>query len=242
MEAQALMAQGVDPRTNQPVDPNQLMAMIEDAALMPLPFESKQTHLQVLGLFLKSPEYDQLPPDAQQRMYRHYELTAQALAAETPPDPKTLPGLSVAARSTVSAPVMTEILKKHGIEVTEEQVTEAPLETAVYDSTDKMDQSAAGNNPLEDWEKMAAIQQQEDAHSVAQAKAQHDLQLSVDKGQREAELHAQKMRFNEEDFAQKQELAQQQAALAAVHQDEMHDANVEQARKPKPAAGKSSGR
>jgi len=57
--------------------PEQVQQAIEQAALSPLSFENYQTHIDVHSLYMKSAEFDQLPPDVQQRFQMHYDLTYQ---------------------------------------------------------------------------------------------------------------------------------------------------------------------
>ena len=139
--------------------------------------------------FMKSPEFEQLPPEVQQGFVMHFQLTQQALAAEAPTDPKLAPKISFNARATTSAEVMAKALNKAGIQVTEEEVAAEPLETAVYDSMDKPDADSAGNDPL------TAQEQQMYEASIAAEKARGE-SARADKLEKDAsnadELHREK--------------------------------------------------
>ena len=76
-EAAARMAQEqlmmsmmqVDPNTGQPmpIDPAALQASVE-AGLQPLAYENKNIHLEQHGLYMKSPEFEDLPSDVRDRL------------------------------------------------------------------------------------------------------------------------------------------------------------------------------
>lgn len=186
--------------------------VLQEAALQPLVYENKATHLEIHGLYMKSPEFQQLPPEAQQQFMTHYRLTSEAVKGETPPDPKSLPKISINARSTTSAPVMGEALRRAGINVSDEQVTEPPLETAVYDSVDKPDMDSAGNDPLEDEERLMAMEMQSAEHAQKMSRAAADMTLA----QRRAKMDEERVK-NQERRA-----------------DEQHRARVKQMNRPNP--------
>lgn len=174
----ALAVQGAMMEVNQAlmsgeIDEMQAQQILMQAALSPLPYENSAAHASVHALFMKSPEFEQLPPEAQQAFNMHYMLTQQALAAAAPVDPKALPKSTVNMRATVSAPVMQKILEKQGIMTTEEEIEELPLETAVYDSVDKPDIDEAGNDPLTAQETQQ-YQSDKEKENARKAKADAD--------------------------------------------------------------------
>ena len=127
-----------DPETGQPMqmDPNMLQQSM-DAGLQPLPFENKATHLETHGAYMKSQEFELLPPDVQGRFYKHFELTQQALAAESNP-PVEAPRVSLQLRGAVGPTVGSKMLNQAGVEnVTPEELLEPPLDTVVIDNKDK---------------------------------------------------------------------------------------------------------
>ena len=54
-------------------------------------------------------------------------------------------------------------------------MSEQPLETSVYDSMDKADADEAGNDPLDDEERLLALQQASATHTLKMAKAQGEV-------------------------------------------------------------------
>jgi len=127
-----------DPETGEPMqmDPNMLQQSM-DAGLQPLPFENKATHLETHGAYMKSQEFELLPPDVQGRFYKHFELTQQALAAESNP-PVEAPRVSLQLRGAVGPTVGSKMLNQAGVEnVTPEELLEPPLDTVVIDNKDK---------------------------------------------------------------------------------------------------------
>jgi len=127
-----------DPETGEPMqmDPNMLQQSM-DAGLQPLPFENKATHLETHGAYMKSQEFELLPPDVQGRFYKHFELTQQALSAESNP-PVEAPRVSLQLRGAVGPTVGSKMLNQAGVEnVTPEELLEPPLDTVVIDNKDK---------------------------------------------------------------------------------------------------------
>ena len=127
-----------DPETGEPMqmDPNMLQQSM-DAGLQPLPFENKATHLETHGAYMKSQEFELLPPDVQGRFYKHFELTQQAVAAESNP-PVEAPRVSLQLRGAVGPTVGSKMLNQAGVEnVTPEELLEPPLDTVVIDNKDK---------------------------------------------------------------------------------------------------------
>ena len=127
-----------DPETGEPMqmDPNMLQQSM-DAGLQPLPFENKATHLETHGAYMKSQEFELLPPDVQGRFYKHFELTQQAVSAESNP-PVEPPRVSLQLRGAVGPTVGSKMLNQAGVEnVTPEELLEPPLDTVVIDNKDK---------------------------------------------------------------------------------------------------------
>jgi len=223
----------------QAEDPNQIVQILQeqwqqlqqayqDAPWQPLPYEDKATSLEVLGDFMLTVEYEAYPPDMKAIFERRFTLLMQALQAEQQPDPASLPKVNATAKATVSAAVFAKMLQAQGIDVTPEEVAEAPLETAVYDSVDKADVDDAGNDPLTQEEHDQAMQQAEDAHLTAQAQAAAQMGTVAANEGRAEEKHAQALRHAEEAHQAKMQQAQEQ-----------HQERIRQSRQPKPASKSS---
>ena len=127
-----------DPETGQPMQMDPMMMQESmDAGLNPLPFENKAAHLETHAAYMKSPEFELLPPEVQARFFKHYELTQQALAAESSPPVET-PRVSLQLRGAVGPTVGSKMLNQAGVEnVTPEELLEPPLDTVVIDNKDK---------------------------------------------------------------------------------------------------------
>jgi len=127
-----------DPETGEPVQADQdLLQQSMDAGLQPLTFENKTTHLETHGAYMKSQEFELLPPDIQARFYKHFELTQQAIAAESNP-PVEPPRVSLQLRGAVGPTVGSKMLNQAGVDnVTPEELLEPPLDTVVIDNKDK---------------------------------------------------------------------------------------------------------
>ena len=127
-----------DPNTGQPVEMDPVMLQQSmDAGLQPLTFENKATHLETHGAYMKSQEFELLPPDIQARFAKHFELTQQALSAESNP-PAEPPRVSLQLRGAVGPTVGSKMLNQAGVEnVTPEELLEPPLDTVVIDNKDK---------------------------------------------------------------------------------------------------------
>ena len=127
-----------DPETGQPMQMDPMMMQESmDAGLNPLPFENKAAHLETHAAYMKSPEFELLPPEVQARFFKHYELTQQALTAESSPPVET-PRVSLQLRGAVGPTVGSKMLNQAGVEnVTPEELLEPPLDTVVIDNKDK---------------------------------------------------------------------------------------------------------
>lgn len=243
---QAIQAvqQGMNPDTGQPmVNPEQeAMQIIQKAAFTPLPYENPDAHLEVHSDYMKSAEFDSLPDDARQRFVDHYEATLEMSVklrkAQMAFDPKNQPKVAVAARSTMSAPVLGEILRQNGIDVTDEQVAEEPLETAVYDSIDKPDMDEAANDPFSQMEQMQAMEQQAADHASKMAQANQRTAMAEQRHQTTMDIQQAELmdQAAQADAAQQQQQEAHQQKMA--HQQAVHEERLRQMRKPKPTTSK----
>lgn len=176
----AALQQGVNPETGTPLtSPAELQQLMMKARVLPTPYENTAVHLELHRSYLTSGEFETLPPEVQGAYILHYQLTQQAQAAQPKQAPPQPVRTSLQLKGTVGPTAAAAILSNSGVPVDPETMAEQPLETEVYDSVDKIDQGAAGNNPLDDLEKAVTVQQSQDAHELAMAKAQADALKSV---------------------------------------------------------------
>ena len=138
---QALMQQMMtpDPQTGEtpPIDP-QLVQQTVEAGLSPLLYENMDTHLEVHASYMKSAEFESLPPEIKQQFNKHYELTLNRkmeLAAIGNGQP---PKVSLQLRSAIGPTVGQKLLQTSGIrDLTPDNFLEPPIDTVVVDNKDK---------------------------------------------------------------------------------------------------------
>lgn len=178
-QAMQVVAQGMNPETGmafQSVD--EAMAFVEKASMSPQAFENSQVDLDVHGLFMKSVEFEGLPPDAQQRFLMHYELTVQRVQGQQPlPQPEPVK-TTLQLKGTIGPTGASEILSASNPGITPDVMAEPPLETWVTDSMDKPDTDEAGNDPLTPGERsFIGDSRDEEMHQeqVREATAKADL-------------------------------------------------------------------
>lgn len=149
----------------QPIPPNpQQVAQLMDAGLQPLPYENKAVHLDAHGSYMKSVEFESLPSDVKQRFYKHFELTQQALQAETGPQGEA-PKVSLQLRGAVGPTTGSKILNQSGIKgVTPQELLEPPLDTVVIDNKDKPNAEDAGMPNEQAMTAFNKLQEQEMLH------------------------------------------------------------------------------
>jgi hypothetical protein len=211
---QAIMVvqtQGVNPETGEFfASADEAMAFVEQAALAPLPQEDIQVSIHATSLHMMSSEFEKYPPDVQQRFYTRLSMLQQT-AAQMAPQPEPVK-TSLSLKATVGPTVAADILRANGIQsATPETMAEPPLETSVYDSVDKPDADSAGNDPLEEDERLMAMAQAQATHDLKAAKAERELS-------RADEIAGQ----DDEERLIKQERA-----------EELHQEKLKQARQPK---------
>lgn len=167
-----------DPNTGQPIDPQvlpqTLQQMLQQAAYQPTDYENWDTHLSVHGQFMKTQEFESLPPDVQQAFLTHFQATFQKVIeirkAQIAFDPKVKPKIDIRAQTTMSAEVLGEVLREQGIQVTDQDVAQPPLDSWVLQDTSKPVMAETGNTHLDQIQQAQEIQQAQDAHLLNQAK------------------------------------------------------------------------
>ena len=186
-EAQAMAMQtlqsGQNPETGQPwASPAEMQAFMSKQTLMPPITADYNTFLQVVGLFMKSVEYEELPMETRQQFITFYENIMTAIQSQpAPANPADPPKVTMQIKGTAGPTAASEILKASGLStITPEIMTEKPLETWVTDSADKPNVQETGNmpaDPLADQMNQASIMQKmaaaEQLHGAAMDQAQH---------------------------------------------------------------------
>ena len=91
------------------------------------------------------------------------------------------------------------MLRQKGINTaTPETMAEPPLETSVYDSVDKPDADAAGNDPLTEQEMLLSMERDEDQHQLKVSKSLAELSRAEAEAARAENEHGDKSRRDEE--------------------------------------------
>lgn len=115
----------------------QLLQQSVEAGLSPLPFENKAAHLETHASFMKSAEFEALPPEIRGQFYKHFELTQQAMQADAAPNGEP-PKVSLQLRGAVGPTTGSKILTQSGVKnVTPQEMLEPALDTVVIDNKDK---------------------------------------------------------------------------------------------------------
>jgi hypothetical protein len=129
------------------------------------------------------------------------------------PDPNHKTNVTVRAQTTMSAPTLSKILQKSGIDSDAQEVSQPPLDTAVIDSLNEPKADPSGNDPLTQLDQIASTQQAQDAHDVAQATVAQKMGLAEvqdERAQAKHELELEGIRQQQEQAA-----AMNAAAIAA---------------------------
>lgn len=180
---QAMMAlqQGVNPETGQPLGPgDDPQELLHRASLAPTPFENWQTHLDTHALWMKSVEFEGLPPEVQQDALTHFELTRQMLfSIPALPEPQAV-RTNVQLKGTLDPDTAAKVLMHSGVpEANPDELRQPPLDTWVSDALDKPNANASGNDPMTAAQALQGMAQAEDQHQAKMAKAQHDAALAA---------------------------------------------------------------
>jgi hypothetical protein len=176
----AMMNPDVDPMTNQPLPMSQeLLQQSMDAGLQPLPFENHAAHLETHALYMKSPEFEMLPLDVQERFQKHFMLTQQALDAKNLPTGEA-PKVSLQLRGAVGPTTGSKIIGNSGIKgVTPQELLEPPLDTVVIDNKDKPNAEAPGSAAIGGLqEQLAGKLSEQDAMHQQKMRQQYEEEMS----------------------------------------------------------------
>jgi hypothetical protein len=152
----------------------ELLQQSTEAGLQPLAYENKNVHLETHAQFMKSEEFEELPGMLKQAFYKHFELTQQALAAESSVEGQP-PRVSLQLRGTVGATTGARMLENAGVAgVTPQEMLEPPLETVVFDNVDKPNAPREGDEALEAF-------QAEAVNKIIQEQAMNDERLRFER-------------------------------------------------------------
>jgi hypothetical protein len=195
MQEQLQNTGGIDPHTNQPIDPQQMQKMLDDASLSPTDYEDWQEHMDVHKMFMKSVEFEGLDPEMKDKFITHYKLTLQRFM-EIPRMPEKIeaPKISLRMNGTIGPTGAAQMLNRAGIlDVNPDIMSEPPLETVVFDNIDKPNPGEAGANVGNDPYAKAALDEFKRQQALLQQQQQHEQLL-----QQQEQLHQQKLAHNVE--------------------------------------------
>jgi hypothetical protein len=134
-QAQASIAQGLDPDTGQPLQPGaNVQAILLHASLKPTLTENLQVHLDRHGKVIKSKAFASWPPDVRGRFFDHYNQTRDLyLSLPMLPTEVTAPKVTLNLRESVGPSTIGEVLRRAGVPEADPQTiaTEPPLENMV---------------------------------------------------------------------------------------------------------------
>ena len=151
---QAIMSPQVDPNTGQPIpmDPQMFQDSL-DSGLQPLLYENMDTHLEIHSAYMKSAEFETMPPEAKAKFYKHYELTLNRKMEMAQVSSGQPPKVSLQLRGAIGPTTGAKILTGSGIpNVTPQEMLEPPLDTVVIDNKDKPNASDTRFDGLDQYQ------------------------------------------------------------------------------------------
>lgn len=248
-DAMQAVQSGTNPDTGQPFQgPQDVQKFLLDKSLSPTYYENWAIHLDTHGTFMKSVEFERLPPEAQQRVINHYIQTFQLMRQLQPIPQAEAVRTTLSLKGTVGPTVASEVLGRSIPGIAPQQFEEAPLLTN-YTVEDRMNVSGSGNptNPVspdgitQDYPGMAPIHPQigpiaPDSPGMQQAMAETQGTNAKTQGAhidnvgkhislaQQEEQHQQALRHQEEQHQMKmQQLQEQHAAqLESIRSGQMH--------------------
>lgn len=192
-QAMAAVQQGMNPTTGQPLDPQRdnPQEIVTDAGLQPLPFENYQVHLDTHALYMKSVEFESLPPDAQERFTDHYSETLQRmLSLPARPDPQAV-RTTLQLKGTIDPNTAAQVLTHSGVpEADPQNLSQPPLDTWVSEDLADTPAQGSGNTHLDEMQQLQGMQHAEEAHQASQAKTAHEMALAQAKSEHDNALTA----------------------------------------------------
>ena len=180
MKAVQMVQAGINPETGQPLGPqDNPMQLVHDAGLKPKIMENLQAHMDAHALWMKSVEFEGLPPQVQQDAYQHFSLTRQMLfSIPMLPEPKAV-NTTLQLKGTIDPATAAKVLQHSGVpEADQQELSQPPLLTWETDSLDKPDVEGAGNDPLDTAEQAQALLHNEEQHQMQLTQAAHNVALT----------------------------------------------------------------
>lgn len=237
---------GVDPQFFQYWAQMQL----SQAAIQPAIQDNDEIHMDKHRAFMVTEEFENLPPDVQQRFEDHYNAHLQRKMNLIQVAQPQAPRVSLQLRGAVTPTAEAQILRASGVPVDPQTLaSEPPMETIVTDSTDDPN---ADKEPFDQGLTDAgqAIVQSHIANADAQQSFAHkqtshvvDTTHAVSQEQRTQEQHdlaATKDVAAEQRAEQMHALQVQGEVQKQAQAEQLHREKIRQMRKPKPAP-RSSG-
>lgn len=134
-QAQAAVAQGLDPDTGQPLQPGaDVQAILLHASLKPTLTENLQVHLDRHGKVIKSKAFQSWPMPIRARFFDHYNQTRDLfLSLPMLPTEIQPPKVTLNLRESVGPSTVADVLRRAGVPEADAQTiaTEPPLENMV---------------------------------------------------------------------------------------------------------------
>ena len=156
-----------------PIDPQMLQQTVE-AGLMPLSFENKAIHLEAHASYMKSAEFESMPSEVKDIFYKHFELTQQAVQAESGPQGDA-PKVSLQLRGAVGPTVGSKMLNQSGVKgVTPQELLEPPLDTVVIDNKDKPNAGEGSGGQMDQYQ-MELLQKLQGNQALSDQKTNNKL-------------------------------------------------------------------
>lgn len=166
---------------DQPIDPQLLQRSVE-AGLEPLAYENKAVHLDAHAAFMKSAEFEMMPPEVKAQFYKHFELTQAAVQAESGPQGEA-PKVSLQLRGAVGPTTGSKILNQSGVKgVTPDELLEPPLDTVVIDNKDKPN-ATEGAGGEQDKMQLDFLKKMQQDQALADQQMANAMQLQAVKGE-----------------------------------------------------------
>jgi len=182
-QAQQAIQQGMNPETGQPLTPqDNPQQLLQNAALQPLPFENFQVHLDTHALYMKSVEWESLPPDAQERYIDHWSETLKFfLSLPSKPQPEAV-RTTMHLAGTVDPSTAAKVLFRSGVyEANAQDLSQPPLDTEVRDwlgdGSKGTGQIDSANTHVDEAEQLQGMSQDAEKHQQDMQHTQdmHDL-------------------------------------------------------------------
>lgn len=133
-QAMQQVQSGVNPETNTPWEsPQEAMQYVEDQGLAPTSYENWSVHIDIHSLFMKSPEFESLDVETQQRFITHFMKTFQMMRQIQPIPPPLPVRTTLSLRGSIGPTGAADIIGRSNPDITPETMSEPPLDTIVME-------------------------------------------------------------------------------------------------------------